>query len=442
MRLPGSLLQIPAALALLLASACGDDRPPPPPLMDVDGGAATSDGSIAAGDGSTGADGAAPSDGAVGVDADVSSDAGLEVTDPCELADTDEVTLGPAPSGATSPALAGGDDRVVAVWVEQRTGIPQVVAESVTTGGVAGAPVLASVELARHAAPAVTALGARFFVAWQDNSLGRWEIFGRIVDASATPATDAILLSDDDSGDARVAATELASGDALVAWIGADTMEAQIVRTRRVASSGVARGARPTNVSTAMDVPATVALAPFGDGAVLGVGDAENRRVARVSLDSTGAGSGTPLVLDTEANGTGAVGVATVEGSAAFVFPVRVDGTRPEVRFRRLDESLAPLGTERLVTLPPSTGEGAAVAHFRGGWAAAYSTGAADGSRAIEIALMSRDGLLVGLSEIATGAADASPTLAATVDGALYAGWVSARGSSATYVLGRVRCGE
>ena len=363
-----------AALAWVLAAACGDDGAPP---------AGMNDGSTRDGGGDTGP---RPDAGAPGCTAEA----------PIELG-RDEA------GGSIAIAAAGGPDSFLIVW----TSAAGVSALSMPSDGVPGEPVT------------LAAAGTSIAVVWADTEwIAAWAEDGdlqlRTISADGAELGAAAHVTDDALDD-RAPSLVAAGGDVIAAWIRGDEVVAA-----RAGSDGVLDWG-PTALGTT-GTEGDVGVAPLGEGDYFAVWS-EPPVVRSRMFGFAGSTRGEATAFDSSLFAAGAVAAAGGPLAGGVLFEVTTSGTRDDLRLQPLGIDGMPSGAADLATVDGVWGRSPALARFAGGWAG-FWRGGQIGTGHARIGLFSVEGdsvLQLAIGSLAS--LDGDVALAVASDGTLLAVW-------------------
>jgi len=412
------------ALAVF-ATGCGEDRPPaPPPPTDMmirfdagDGGTITRDAEAD----DLGAPDPDAGSGACRVEGEVLTLATDTIDRTVRLVDV-------AVSGST----------FVVAWTDARGSVADLFVYAWPAADISGAEHRVTDDFALTRDAQLASRTGGFVVGWVDNTLGRYEVLARPLDAAGVPTGSAQRVTNNMLREDALRLTGLGGGGTMAAWIESDGLGgAAVTRAVPLDAAGAVIGAAATATAEPRR-PNALALSRLGVGAALAWN--EDGDVYLQALSSAGALSGTAGIINTENNASGDVALALDEDGGAVAFGVRVAGARAEVRLRTVSATGAVDGPEAILTPSPATGADPAVAAYAGGYVVAYRS-ADPSSSAIRLAFATSLGEYAGSEDVAaTTAAGGGPRVAVSADGRIVIAWLETDGTSALVRAAKVVC--
>lgn len=326
----------------------------------------------------------------------------------------------------------------VVAWTDARGSVADLFVYAWPAADVSGAEHRVTDDFALTRDAQLAARTGGFVVGWVDNSLGRYEVLARPLDAAGVPTGTAQRVTNNVLREDALRLAGLGGSGTMAAWIESDGLGgAAVTRAVPLDAAGAAIGAAAT-ATAAPRRPNALALSRLGVGAALAWN--EDGDVYLQALSSTGALSGAAGVINTEHNASGNVALALDGDGGAVAFGVRVAGARAEVRIRTVRATGAIDGPEAILTPSPTTGADPAVAAYAGGYVVAYRSADA-GSNAIRLAFATSLGEYAGSEDVAaTTAAGGGPRVAVSADGRIVIAWLETDGTSAVVRAAKVVC--
>lgn len=246
--------------------------------------------------------------------------------------------------------------------------------------------------------PFFTQTLAGFAAVFREGTENAWDVRARVLDARAGTQGDPVTLSDA-PGDVSLPVIGAGAGTPYVAWA-RGTGAGRTGQVRRLSEE--APTGTPAIIEGWSSILGRPAIVPLETGALLAWVDGETRHVRVQALDAAGVPMGEARNLSTESGASGGLDVAMAPEGGAFVFDVRVGGTRPELRFRAFDVSGESVGLEKVLTKGDETGSGASIAALRGGYAVAYRGGTDAGDASIlRLAFIDSEGEVLEVLDLA-----------------------------------------
>jgi len=197
--------------------------------------------------------------------------------------------------------------------------------------------------------------------------------------------------------------------------------------------------------------PQGLAFAQMGQdrAAVAWVGPTDSPGVWLQKLDADSRAVGSPIQLTERVAASSSVDLATRSDGGAVIYSIEIDGI-PQVRFRRLDTTGAPLASERSIIGPPFRAQGASLAPLLGGYAVAYRAlpgGGGITSAEVRVTLVTKEGNVMrdpsgSLISFRIGdatVADGRTSVSVSVEGEIMVAWLDADPISGSNVLKVVR---
>jgi hypothetical protein len=288
-------------------------------------------------------------------------------------------------------------------------------------------------------------------LAWVDNAAGSAELQTLSLSSGMVAPTNALPVQITQNGlrEYKPVLAEIA-GVAQAVWISADptTGERQIDRKRLDDQSSI----ETVLGADSGHKPLTLAFAQLGQdhSAIAFVDEAGVRGIWLSRFDKESASIGGPVLVSDLVSTSNSVDLATrEEDGGAVIYSVDVGGVNKEVRFRRLDNSGAFLGTEVKIVGRPLQGRDASLARIGGGYVVAYRELSSDDVTKAEVRLafitkegnVTRDsaGRLVTYPVADTSAGGGRVTVRISTDGQLLVGFLDRTGTAPKLRLVRKR---
>ncbi|MDB4975751.1 MAG: cell wall/surface repeat protein [Myxococcaceae bacterium] len=423
-------------LACVCSAACGDDDPGTIPVGSLDAGQRDGSISFPMDAGLVHADGSVeqPSDASTPLlfDATTAAALGCRIAEgPIEVSESSLDPLGPLGLGVRNggatlswSSFEAGKYRLSTRWFSATVGA----SDARDTPALAGD--------SAQTEPAVAATSTGYVSVWSDDARGSYNLRAWRTDAAGVALDGApIDLTTDGSDDHDPAVAVGPDGKSVVVWQ---------ARVPSVQGKVLLLGADGKPSGTAHDIPgygASIgrpAIARIGSGFVVAWVEATARHVRLQNLDATGTPTGSSVQVDADGDAHGNIDFAVSSQGGAISFDVLVDGARPEVHLRPLDQTGAPSGPEQIVTKFPDQGSQPALMALRGGYALAYRGGPTSVPQ-LRLALLDGRGGFIAATDVTPVESIALPlVLRGSPDGTrMFLGWLDAVAYAPTYKLQR-----
>jgi hypothetical protein len=288
-------------------------------------------------------------------------------------------------------------------------------------------------------------------LAWVDNAAGSAELQTLSLSSGMLAPMDALPVQITKNGlrEYKPVLAEIA-GVAQAAWIAMDpaTGKRQIDRKRLDDQDSV----ETVLSADSGHNPLTLAFAQLGRdrSAIAFVDETGARGIWLSRFDKASASIGSPVLVNDLASTSGSVDLATrEEDGGAIIYSINIENVNNEVRFRRLDNTGALLGTEVKIVGRPLQGRDASLARIGGGYVVAYRQLSSDDATKSEVRLtfitkegnVTRDsvGRLVTYPVADASSGGGRVTVRVSTDGQLLVGFLDRAGTASKLRLVRKR---
>ncbi len=291
-------------------------------------------------------------------------------------------------------------------------------------------------DLANTITPAIARTDLGWILAWASNHDGTMEIYslGSGADGRLGSSVHRLTM---DAVQQQAPALASARATTAIAWTELDaTGHNPTTVVQALAAAGTTTGTVQRIMPAGFTVrPQTFTTTDFGY--VMGWSDPSLQDLV-LSLDNTGAASGTPTALTTVPDADATFDAVVSGGGGAAVFGVDVGGRR-EVHAHLLDAAGGALDVERVLTVGAAAGSDASIAELGGGYIVAYrQTGTPPTLRVLFLDSLLNEVTRLDLLSVSTTGGQTSTRISG--DGVVLITWADVVGTETHLRAARIRC--